>query len=758
MIAFLGGLLLAAAPSITMREAGIAGLLPDGPTPVLVDVEFGDLDAGPGVLELAFTNTDGDTVQQRTNVSILPGANLSRWMIVTPPDADTPLQATLTDETGVPLSTSSAIAPSALASPLERDQSLILLVGTDRGGLETLEAFNDQQVTNASTRIAMIEAFDLPDVQGALGGVQTIIWSDGAPPEAKGAEVVLDAVRSGAHLLLLPPALGAPWGEGAGNLTTAAGFDGPPTPVEVSPQAISHLLDVPAAGDGLLLPLLPSTSPWTPVLEDASGQPIVIRRPHGFGQITVSALDPSRLALAGLGSAAGRPPRADLERFWGATLARRDLPSLPELDRASTEERFRHPRTAARGNLTDALPTHWLARSMRVSGRLITVTLFALVWVLVAGGLLWRLTNRRGRHVFVWPALGGLSLAFALVAWALGSVMMPSETHVRHVTVLDHVSGTPLHRARSWIDLQLPGSGNRQIDLGQTSSHWALLRHWQPQGATAISFGDSRRLPLADRSDALVVAARDATSRMHLDWTGLADPEDWGRVLTSVPDDRVRVEDGRLKGSLVNRLPLSLHNVSVIWIQDRLRVPGAGGDWLDPLLAGRPLVAGQWWGLAPGTLLPGESIDLSLTRPSPESDLLRRVFDMQRMPTPGTGLLGADDDQIRNAMELLSVWSLTAPRAWAVPPPPRSEETAQERRQREAPPQWNLPHRMFGRSLDLGPWLASEAIIVLAWVEPSELPVDLRIDGEAPDAQDGRMLIRWILPLTDSEAPDSEPT
>ena len=53
MIALVGGLVLAAAPSISMREAGIAGLLPKGPIPILVDVEFGDLDpaeAGGGNL------------------------------------------------------------------------------------------------------------------------------------------------------------------------------------------------------------------------------------------------------------------------------------------------------------------------------------------------------------------------------------------------------------------------------------------------------------------------------------------------------------------------------------------------------------------------------------------------------------------------------------------------------------------------------------------------------------------------------------
>ena len=36
----------------------------------------------------------------------------------------------------------------------------------------------------------------------------------------------------------------------------------------------------------------------------------------------------------------------------------------------------------------------------------------------------------------------------------------------------------------------------------------------------------------------------------------------------------------------------------------------------------------------------------------------------------------------------------------------------------------------------------------MGWIEPESLPFNLRIDGQQPDAIEGSVLIRWIMPLS----------
>jgi hypothetical protein len=597
--------------------------------------------------------------------------------------------------------------------------------------------------------IATVTAQDLPTSSSAYDGINTIVWSDGGVPSAEVAEAVVQWVQSGGHLVLLPPALGSPWGQGAGNLATAVGVTETPMATSISTHHLQRFFDGDVAPIDLALPTLPTTSPWHAIRQTLDNTPVITRRNLGFGHVTMSSIDPSRRALGPIRSPEGRSAHIGLSTFWGPLLARRDLPSLTQLSNVVREDRLRTmtPRTSQW--LDDSLPTAWLHRSTSVSGRLLLAAMLGGMYFIVSGPLMWRVLGARSQRSYMWPAMAVCGLVFGVVVWGTGSIIMPSMTHVKHLTVLDHIAGTAQHRVQSWIDVQLPGSGNRLISTSaaqQRNTNAAFIRAWQPASATTITFGDVRRLPTAAHDSEVVTAARDATTRLHLNWTGVADPEQWGRLFSSTPGNPIGITDGALHGDLTNRLDVPVRNMSIIWIQGPATPRAAGGAWLNPTTAGTPLVDGQWWSPMDGELLPGETLNLSLIQPSPDSDLARTLHDRQMA---FSGLSIPTHSQQRRAMELLSLWSLTTPPPWAVPRPTPGTTSGRAQREQAKAPEWDLPIRTFGADLDLGPWLASQALIVFGWIDATDLPIDLHIDGQGADAQDGMILIRWVLPLTD---------
>ncbi len=749
-----------AAESITFQDAGVAGLISTGVVPVEVQVDFGSLPAAAGAIEIEYIGADGDVVRRRKTVPILPETTVSRWMMVSPPTPTTPMTATLLDGNGRVLMTSTPRTAASLASPVPPGDTITVIVGTDRGGFELLTPDTLDAVTTTPMTSATIVAQDLPHALAAFHGINTMIWSDGGAPSPETAAAVLSWVRNGGHLVLFPPAMGAPWGEGSGDLSVEVGLEETPQPRSVSGTTLGAFFDGGVTGRTLDLPNLVDTEPWKTIRTDESDVPVITRRALGFGHVTAVAIDPSRRALAALRNREGGLVRPNMASLWGAVLARRDLPVISQLEAAANEERLRGRPMTITTTLTDSLPAHWLNRTTTVSGRLLLAGGLAGIYFIVAGPLLWRVF--RGRAM-LWPALGMCAAAFAVVAWIVGSIVMPSNVHVKHMTVLDHVSGSLEHRVQSWMDLQLPGAGNRLI-LAPTAvdsnelSHTALMRTWQPASAASITFGDVRRLPSATEDGEFVTAARDATTRLHLQWRGVVNPERWGRLFASSPNAPIGIQDDALHGVLENRLDVPVRDMSIIWIQGPATNVGAGGEWIDPTRAGMPLVRGQWWSPVNGELLPGEQIDLSLIEPSPASDLARTLHERQLAFSTSMGLLMLSDAQARHAMELLSLWSLATPPPWAIPAPPVGIEKPIARRERELMPKWALPKRAFGANLDLGPWLASPALIVLGWIDSSDLPVPLHINGEVADEQNGLILVRWILPLGNVSDTSDEPT
>jgi hypothetical protein len=59
-----------------------------------------------------------------------------------------------------------------------------------------------------------------------------------------------------------------------------------------------------------------------------------------------------------------------------------------------------------------------------------------------------------------------------------------------------------------------------------------------------------------------------------------------------------------------------------------------------------------------------------------------------------------------------------------------------------------MTRRSVGRELDLSPWLTRPCLIVTGFLENSELPFPVLIDGDDEAAtSEGLIMVRWIFPL-----------
>ena len=702
MIGLLGGLvLLSALPSVEVNAAGVGGMLPTGANAIRIDVDTGELPAGPGHLELDYIGVDGDTLVRHVPVPIVPGSVFSRWVVVSPPKHDTPIIVTLLDENGQRVAASTPTSFSDLGASLEPDTDLIAIVGLDRLGLGRLDEPDMQYVLSSPMTSVALQMDNLPDLALALHGVSTIILNDGAARSDAVRTALLEWTRAGGHLVLTPPALGPPWGETDALLLEAIGLQDAIEPMRVPVAQLQPLFDERALGPELLVAALPDAAPWHTILQTTNDLALGVRRSMGLGHVSVLGVDGSRRALSQMRSPTGGALQLGLAQTWGPLLGRRDLPNSLDLAIAQSRMLVRTQGRPVPANIEATSPHVWLHRTTSVSGRLMLAATFALVYLLIAGPLTWHILRRRQRLMLVWPALAAEALVFSIAAWLLGVLVTPSTVHVRHLTVMNQVAGEPMQRAQSWIDVQLPGTGTRMIDVHDGTS---MVHPWQAADSVGIQFGDVRRLAPTTALDQVIVAARDANTRINVDWRGQSSTDAWARLLSADPADPIRVDADGLHGTLINRLPVPIHQVSLLWIQRDASSDAAGGAWINPVQAGHPLVKGQWWRAR--MLDPGATLNLAAIDVDPKADLLTSVHAAQRAAGAPTMRIGMNPDTVKRQLELASIWPLATPPPWAMLPPTAPNESPRARRDREKSPPWWLPTRAVRSHIK--PWTVVE--------------------------------------------------
>ena len=771
---------------LAFRQFGVGNTWRAGETTgMLLDIELDAPSEQQVLVEWELPTPDGDMNRYGRMITLSPGQRRSVWLYAPLPQSlqlDTSMQVRMSrvddGEEGDVLGTWSFKPRTTSSLQLLPTTALIGVVGTQRAGLDQLSNptgdHNLRPLTgNEATAITTMSNVDmLPDRWEGWLPYEAVVWTD-AEPNLRPSQIqaLHDWMRRGGHLAIILPSTGNPWNLGS--------TDGSPLG-ELMPRAprrdeqgpmrtlLQSLTTREITGQNGTMPIrifrdlhgdfdaLPSAQGWTSVHALEDGRVWAAQRPVDHGQLTLIGLDLSTIgrnltvqrALAGQPMTMRSIPDADL--VWNRILGRRaDTPDASVLDAMKNADRLNTLKPTHARVVTDALVAGPIEMQERASSGLLLAFLFFITyWILAVPGSWWWL-SRRDRLEWSWAVFSILALVGTVVGWLLVEGLQDRTLRVRHLTVLDHVHQNEGQHARSWMSIYLPGYGDRAVELAEDRTIRNLLQPWAPHQSSQLTFPDSAdvTIDLDRRPDRSTLPGRATTTNLYADWYGQVDSLRWGGTLRMDPDDPVRLERDAtgqeigLRGSLLSDLPATLEQVRILWVTgDRMPprrleiVDESSAPWLDPLYAGRGLNRGHFWGIS--ALEPGGRIDLSSFQPAPSTAMHGNIETTYRPPETKRLQDVADyaDRDRRKELELLGLYGQL--------PPPTYHQTG------ETLTKTGITQRKFGRELDLSPWLGRPCLIVTGFMENSELPVPLVVDGADDDHQSsGLTMIRWILPL-----------
>jgi hypothetical protein len=396
-------------------------------------------------------------------------------------------------------------------------------------------------------------------------------------------------------------------------------------------------------------------------------------------------------------------------------------------------------------------------------GLMAAVLLFIAYFVVAGpGGFFFLKQQRLTRHS--WLVFAATAGVFTAVAWGGVRFLRQSDTEFRHVTFLDHVvrpatslgSAPHYQRAVSWGSLYLPKYGSVDVsiedDPGESGQN--LLFTWEaPPPIQPDRFPNVDRYMIdVGRSPAdYTLPVRATATQLYMNWLGALDP-DWGGTLRVDPDDPIRITRGpgnfaRFSGTLINDLPGVLTDVCVIWVsngrnrqREYLLDDGEELSWVPPSRSGQMLNTGHMLAHnASDPWHPNTTLSLAEFVPDGQTDLERNIDKKYIEPEEGdgmnfTGIGGSNWEKrnLHNYMEMLSLYhQLTPPRYI---------------REDDKDPKAAVITRRMTRELDLSAWFTRPCLIIIGYLDASEIPIPLLVDGETPRSE-GLTVVRWIYPL-----------
>lgn len=700
---------------------------------------------------------DGDTALVTREITLNPGVTQALWLYaplgwktstsseftITAHSlgAESAAPADQDDRGGAPTLGRQVAAARVSPRAMHRESdSIVGVVGrSPAGGLVRYAASldgADPRPIAANERTEVVTGLtpaDLPDRWMGLTQFETLVWISGDPAalSERQAEAVREWVQRGGHLVISLPSVGQAWSNPRTNPLQDMLPNATITREEgVSLEPLRALL---RPRDSLPMPdraVVQTISPKANaepgeavvVLGAPDGRPIVVRRALGAGMVTLVGLDFAQQSLA---------ERVDVQFFWHRALGKRfDVLSREQMQAARAKAGF----LGADPAWTDSDIPGEIAKSGRAGvGVLLGLCVFG-AYLLLAGPLGFAMLRRRGGVQHAWVAFVAVAAGFSALAWGGATAMRPLRAEVQHLTVLDHVYGQPLERARSWFSALLPTYGEQRVSIepgaGADAIHNALRPWDSPLAGAAARFPDARPYALDARApDELRVPTRSTVKAFQADWLGAPA---WPGV--SPEGGEVRVDESgdamRLVGRLTHSLPAPLTDVTVLLVRRQKPLSGELGD-NGPLLS-----VGLAW--AKVSAWPaGEALDLSSLTPTSGSTLDGDFEKLSGEVAPASvafasGVTRASSGDVARRLRALSFFSaLRQPRYLAT----SSNDIGSV-----------VPARRAAHGLDLSAWLTQPCLIVLGQIERGPCPVPIRIDGaEAPSA--GRTYVRWVYPL-----------
>lgn len=639
-------------------------------------------------------------------------------------------------------------------------EGLIGLIGTanrplglnDYSSRNTNEAFSSRG--QELTSIVHMTLDDIPDRWMGLAAMEAVVWASAdisqLRPEYAGA--IRGWVERGGHLIVILPTVGQAWTTPNANelfsLLPAVIVDRNETAdyVALRPMLTGDIVTPGYPEKGVLhtFRINPQAAGGEalPILNGPDGSCVVVRRLVGAGAVTMIGLDLNNNQLQKF---------LDADIFWHRVLGRRgNFTPVPKAQTGYIGSSLKP------WNLDADIPGIISVRGRSALGALLGFALFALYW-LVVGPPGYFVLKKKDLHRHAWVAFVAGSAVFTVIAWGGARALRPLKTEANHLTILDHVYGQPVQRARMWANVMIPRYGDARISVGSPTGtvdgSLCSISPWETPDDTSGSTGsfpDSRAYPIDTLSpDAMNVPVRSTVKTIQADWAGppvlsMPRPINGDQVgeIRLTPGWELNSGQPLISGTLIHDLPFALRDVHIIIVREQTRVSGsptAGQLFVAEVLT----FTGEW--------KPKEWIDLEIQRKTAQETqrdgTWLQVYMDNTLMAKVQGQYGALADITDNLSPEQRLIAMSFFHQFPAAPPPTTSG--------EQPPA-AVPQRRAMHGMDLSRWFTQPCVIVIGFTDgdgvAGKSPVPLYVgDAAGGDMEElptkGLTMVRWVYPL-----------
>jgi hypothetical protein len=726
------------------------------------------------LIRLEGRDPDGDTPLYEVQIVLNPGTVQGVWMYpLIPRNFDTSDVMTLSayeviDEAGDGAGADQPVSRGRVGKLLGRSQArmksrlapfdaAIAIVSTSNNsyGLGEYSLTDPGSSWSASGHeiIRVIEGLrttNLPDRWMGYNGLDALVWGQGDPLELRDdrAAALREWVRRGGHLIIILPVAGQSWTNATANelfellpnvtITRREGVDlaayGPMLTRRTQPRfpkdsVVYELQPSPDAKPGEAMV----------VINGPDDKPVIVRRLVGTGAVTLIGLDLNSQLVASQNLI-----NADV--FWNRIIGRRGMVRSQAEIAALGPQSFI---SARQDRLFESdIPSAIAKSGKSAAGLLLALVVFVVYWV-VAGPGGYAVLRKMGLGRHAWLAFFAAAGVFTAIAWGGALLLRPGRVEVNHLTILDHVYGQPVQRARSWMSVLIPWYGEAKLEVGDAPQvgdsanrgGGDVLMPWtSPDQAQAGQdmFPDARGYEVETRLPrSLTVPTRSTVKQVRADWSGgpawkmptpVIDPADPAAGEPRITDAR------RAAGKLVHELPGPLHGVTVLVVRPQKPLTTPLRNSMIASANAYKLATDDAWE-------PGEVLDLAQITDTKGSDALaEQYFDTLMNQGISQDLTGTSNQSRWDGGAALRLAGIAF---FSQFQPPEYSATVTN----EVKP---VARRAETHGWDMGRWFTQPCIIVIGLLgtddEPQKSPIPMRIDGE-PVAPMGRTVVRWVYPL-----------
>lgn len=751
--------------TVEVRFFGVGGHVRQGEW---AGIQLELTDAGSGkaarrvIVQIHDRDVDGDTLLVQRTTTLTVGVARKLWIPLRMPwsltrTSDFTLsvrELSETEDAGDPHAGRQLLAkrirPNGVAG---KDQPMIGIVGREDVALSQyrMEGRSGDPVATwheVYDIVGGLEPNGLPDQWMGLAQFEAIAWTNGDPDELTEGrdDAIIEWVRRGGHLVIVPPVVGSTWFAGRNPLASIMPVVDVTRLQGRSLEPYRNLLTVPDVASERSLPSKTVVYSFAPKdnakLNEASplftgpDGCIVIRRIVGTGMVTVIGLDVRHRGLTTTRLLAAKA-------LWHPILGNR-------FDILTAEQQQTHQAglQIARGKPSldvDGFIGERISMGAAAGvGVLLALVVFGVYWILAGPGG-YGLLNARGLVHHAWVGFVMIVAVFAGIAWTGAKAISPSHFEAAHLTFLDQVYGEGVQHTRTYASCLLPIYGEGTITVGEPGldeDFSQSIAPWAEDGSgSLLSFPDQR--PYAWNAAEpwhVAVPARSTIKQFVMDWMGGPRSMDgaggsarWGNIRPVNAEEvpRVVLRDPAttfpLTGRIMHDMGVPLRNVRVVYV--------AGVRSEEELAVAQDQLRAEAyiWSLPVTEWASGEAnaIDLSLLKTSGAS---MQAFFRKHAPKSMTGL----DTGVSNAERFLTWFGAVEPLEF------RSTSSRIAKLKR------NDAH-----GLDLSKWLTQPCLVITGEVstpEPRAMgsPTPMQYgsgDNPRPLPTSGETLLRWVYPL-----------